>query len=218
MAIVSPSAKDRRTSSLVKQTSDWGISVSESVARKSPARKALAILGVATFTLASLFLIPILVGSALFSASRGVMADIGIVGCFVALAMVFNAHSRKGPKNALQIDYDASELRLGSMTSTGAFVRHKVCLLRSIESVAVDTSIPEAPALTFNLFSETATIRFSRTDADSLTALAERIQNAADAARAAPIRSRIVSRINGFEAGIREIGRRVQSRVTSSFA
>jgi hypothetical protein len=132
--------------------------------------------------------------------------------------MVFNAQSRKGPKNALQIDYDACEVRLGSMTSAGAFVRHKVCPLRSIESVSVDTSTPEAPALTFKMFSETATIRFTKTDAGSLATLAARIQSAADEARAAPMRSRIVSRINGLEAGVREIGTRVRSRINSSFA
>lgn len=218
MASISASVDRGRTSDLINQTSDWGLSVSESVARKTPAMRALAILGYAAFALASLFVIPILVGTTLFTASRAVLADIGIVGGIVALAMVFNAQSRKGPKNALQIDYDASEVRLGSINTAGAFVRHKVCPLRSIDSVSVDTSAPDAPALTFVMFSETATIRFSNTDADSLAALAARIQTAADEARAAPIRSRIVSRINGLEAGAREIGQRVRSRVTSSFA
>ena len=218
MASISASVEHGRTSDLIKQTNDWGVSVSESVARRTPLMRALAILGYTAFALASLFVIPILVGTTLFTASRGVLADIGIVGGIVALAMVFNAQSRKGPKNALQIDYDACEVRLGSMTSAGAFVRHKVCPLRSIDSVSVDTSAPEAPALTFNMFSETATIRFAKTDAGSLATLAARIQSAADEARAAPMRSRIVSRINGFEAGVREIGQRVRSRVTSSFA
>lgn len=218
MAFVSSRQHSRKTSELIHNTSDWGVSVSEAAGRKTPARMALAVAGFITFVVASLLLIPILAGTLLFTASRGVMADIGIVGGFVAIALFFNVMSRKGPKNALQIDYQAREVRLGSINSAGAFVRHKVCPLRSIDSVSVDNADPEAPALTLAMFSETATIRFANTDADTLARLAARIQTAADEARAAPMRTRIVSRINGFEAGVREIGERVRSRVTSSFA
>lgn len=203
---------------LINRTSDWGISVSEAAGRKTPGRKALAVAGFTAFAAASLFVIPILVGSILFTASRAVLIDIGIVAAFVAAAAVFNAMSRRGPKNALQIDYDASEVRLGSITTAGAFVRHKVCPLRSIDTVSVDTSDPDAPALTLIMFNETATIPFTNTAADSLAELAGRIQAAADAARAAPLGTRIASRINGLEAGVREISRRVVSRVNSSFA
>lgn len=218
MTVISVRDPSSKTVDLVHRTSDWGVSVSEAAGRKSAGRKALSFAGFVAFAAASLFVIPILAGTLLFSASRGVLIDLGIVGAFVAMAIFFNALSRKGPKNALQIDYKSSEIRLGSINSAGAFVRHKVCPLRSIDSVAIDTSMPQAPALKLIMFSETATIRFSNTAADSLAELATRIQIAADEARAAPIRSRIVSRINGFEAGMREISRRVASRVNSSFA
>ena len=218
MAVISARQPSRKTAELINRTSDWGVSVSEAAGRKTTAGKVLAAAGFFACAAASLLVIPILAGTLLFTASRGVLIDIGIVGAFVATAIFFNALSRRGPKNALQIDYDASEVRLGSMTSAGAFVRHKVCPLRSIESVSVDTSDAEAPALTLRMFGETATIRFANTAEDNLAELAARIQTAADEARAAPIRSRIVSKINGLEAGVREIGQRVRSRVTSSFA
>lgn len=218
MAVISIRHRTVQTSDLINQTSDWGVSVSEANGQKTPAMKALSIAGWSAFLLASLFVIPILVGTTLFSASRDVLVEIGIVGAVVGLAIYFNAQSKKGPKNALQIDYDASEVRLGSIASTGAFVRHKVCPLRSIENVAVDASDPDAPKLSLNMFGEIATIRFSSTDADSLAKLAARIHAAADEARAAPVHTRIISRINGFEAGVREIGHRVRSRVNSSFA
>lgn len=219
MAVISVSpGSSSKTMELVNRTSDWGISVSEANGQKTVGRKALAVAGFTAFAAASLFLIPIVVGTLLFTASPGVLIDFGIAGVFIGVAVFFNALSRKGPKNALQIDYDASEVRLGSITSAGAFVRHKVCPLRSIDTVSVDTSDPDAPALRLVMFSETATIRFAQTTADSLTELAARIQAAADEARAAPIRSRIVSRMNGLEAGVREISRRVVSRVNSSFS
>ncbi|MEQ9040486.1 MAG: hypothetical protein RIE24_19255 [Silicimonas sp.] len=211
--------KDTRpTSDLINLTTDWGMSVSEATAQKTFARKGMAIAGFMVFSLASLMAIPILVGGVLFTASRGVMLEIGIVAGFVAVAVFFNAQSRKGPKNALQIDYQASEVRLGSTTTAGAFVRHKVCPLSAIHSVEVDTSDPANPALVVNLFSETATIRFNKADTSTLAALAEKIEAAANEARAAPIRTRIVSRINGFEAGVREMSHRVRSRINSSFA
>ena len=208
----------RCSTKLVSHTSDWGVSVSQANADKTAGMKGLAVVGYLTLFAASLFVIPIMVGLSMFETTSKVAADLAIVVGCVGLAMFFNAQSRKGPKNALQIDYDASEVRLGSVSAKGAFVRHKVCPLRSLDSVVVNASDPSAPTLTLEIFSEAATIRFSNTDIDALQELAATIQTAADEARAAPIRSRIVSRINGFEAGMREIGQRVRSRVTSSFA
>lgn len=208
----------RQPASLVSHTTDWGVSVSEAAAEKTLAAKGFALAGYLSILFASFLLIPVIAGVAFFDATREILIDLGIIGVCIAVALYFNAQSRKGPKNALQVDYASGEVRLGSITTAGAFVRHKVCPLRSVDTVSVDGSDPSAPALSLEMFSETATIRFTNTDIDALHVLAARIQAAADEARSAPIRTRIVSRINGFEAGVREIKDRVRSRVTSSFA
>ncbi|NND43594.1 MAG: hypothetical protein HKO04_16115 [Silicimonas sp.] len=205
-------------SGLVDLTTDWGLAVSEAQGRKTTGMKWLSFAGWSGVAIGAFLVIPILAGSLLFSISPETFLEAGIVITLLGVGRYAQLQSRKGPKNALQIDYNAGEVRLGSVAPTGAFVRHKVCPLRSIDSVSVDSSAPDSPALRLEMFGETATIRFSQTETDRLTELAAKIQSAADEARAAPIRSRIVSRMNGFEANAREIGHRVKSRVTSSFA
>lgn len=217
--MVGVSSKGREPAGdLIANTTDWGVSVSEPVSRKTAVGRAMWLGGYLTMMLGALLFIPILAGVFFFGGSVENLLEAGIIVAILSVSRILYLQSRKGPKNALQIDYDASEVRLGSLTADGVFIRHKVCPLRSIDRVSVDTSAPDAPALTLSMFSETATIHFARTDAARLADLAARVQTAADEARAAPIRSRIVSRINGFEAGMREIGTRVRSRITSSFA
>ena len=205
-------------SDLIDHTSDWGISVSEATARKTLAMKCLSVAGYTVFAFASLWIIPILAGTFFFTPNNAVYYDAGLVGACVALAIFFSVQSRKGQKNALQIDYAAEEVRLGSITSAGAFVRHKVCSFRSIEDVIVDTSQPDAPGICLKMNGQQATLRFNQASMEHTTDLAGKIAGAVQAARSAPIRSRIQSRINGFEAGVREVGNRVRSRVQSSFA
>ena len=218
MAVLSVRQPSGKSAELINRTSDWGISVSEAAGQKTAGRKAMAVLGFAALAPGSLCATLIPFATLLFNASRAVLIDIGIVGVFVASAVVLNALSRRGPKNALQIDYDASEVRLGSINPAGAFVRHKVCPLHSIHTARADFSDPTAPALVFETWTETATIGFAEAGEGQLAELAAQIQAAANAARAAPMRTRIVSRINGLEAGVREISRRVVSRVNSGFA
>ena len=207
-----------KAADLINQTTDWGVSVSEAVVQKTLKMRGLALAGYSTFLLASLLVIPILAGIVVFSATNGVLGEVGIIVAVIALAVFLNKLSRKGPKNALQIDYAAGEVRLGSINSAGAFVRQRVCPFRSIDSVTVDESEPDAPALNLVMSGETATIRFRETKAQQLSEFAAQVNAAAEAAKTAPVRSRIQSRINGFEANIREVGNRVRSRVRSSFA
>lgn len=206
------------TSDLINSTTNWGVSVSETSAKKSTLNKGLALVAYVGFILASFLVLPILAGVTFFEASSDVFIDIGIVAGFVATAFTFNVLSKRGPKNALQIDYHAEELRLGSMTAAGAFVRHKVCPLRNIETVSIELDDGEGPVLSLGMLGEIATIRFAQADTKELEALAAKIEQAVDTARSAPISRRIVSTINGFEAGVREIGQRVRSRVNTQFA
>ena len=195
---------------------EWGVSISERAAQKTPVTKALVAAALAVFALASLFLIPVLVGLVFFGVSKELLMEVGVIAAILGLAKYLQVQSRKGPKNAFQIDYKSSELRLGSVNSVGAFVRHKVYGLRTIFNVRVEEGEP--PALVMETEREDATVRFANTSIERLTELADQIETAAEEARAAPIRSRIQSRVNGIGASAREVSKRVRSRVNSTFA
>ena len=182
------------------------------------ARKCLLVTGYVAFAAASFWVIPVLVGTALFSASPAVWMDLGIVAACVTLAYGFNKLSRRGPKNALQIDFAAEEVRLGSINTAGAFVRHTVCGFRSIDGVVIDVADTDAPGIRLKMGGKEAALSFAGASADQTADLAGKISNAVQAAKAAPVRSRIRSHMHGFEEGLREVGIRVRSRVRSSFA
>ena len=209
---------DHGDSPLLSQTTEWGLSVSEATSQMTFARKCLLVIGYVAFVAASIWVIPVLVGTAFFSASPAVWMDVGIVAACVTLAYGFNTLSRRGPKNALQIDFAAEEVRLGSINSAGAFVRHTVCGFRSIDDVIVDTADKDAPGIRLKMGGKDAALSFAGASADQTADLAGKISNAVQAAKAAPMRSRIRSQMHGFEAGIGEVGSRVRSRVRSSFA
>ena len=203
---------------LLNQMTEWGLSISESKSQMTLARKCLLVAGYAVFAVASFWIIPVLVGSVLFSASPAVWMDVGIVAACVTLAYGFNTLSRRGPKNALQIDFAAAEVRFGSTNTAGAFVRHKVCDFRSIDDVIVDTANTDAPGIRLKMGSKDALLSFAGASTDQTADLAGKISNAVQAAKAAPVHMRVRSQMHGFEAGIREVGSRVRSRVRSSFA
>ncbi len=218
MTLVLAATKNRSNVDLVNHSTDWGVTVSEVRGKRSLGMRCLAIAGYMTLFAGSIFAIPILAGLTFFSATEGLLAEIGTVALIVVLAVFFNAQSRKGPKNSLQIDYAAEEVRLGSVNAYGAFVRHRVCPFRQIAAVSIDTSVADAPSLCLTMNSETATIRFTNTNPAQLAEIASRISAASEVAKAAPVRSRIQSSLNGFQASVREVSHRVRSRVTSSFA
>ena len=114
------------------------------------------------------------------------------------------------PRNAIQIDYRASELRLGSERADGVFVRQLVAGFRDIGEVHVG----EDGSLQLQLRGEFITLRFNDVAADSLERLATQIAEARESALRAPIQSRVRSRIIGVEASVRE----GKSRLTSRFA
>ena len=218
MSSIVLSHADNGESPLLSQATDWGLSVSEMKSQMTFARRCLLVIGYAALAAASFWIIPVLIGMAFFSASPAVWMDIGIVAACVTLAYGFNTLSRRGPKNALQIDFTAEEVRLGSINTAGAFVRHTVCGFRSIDDVIVDTAHKDAPGIRLKMGGKDAALNFAGASPDQTADLAGKISNAVEAAKAAPVSSRIRSQIHGFEAGIREVSARVRSRVRSSFA
>lgn len=202
-------------SQLVNQTADWGVSLSEAASRKTMSTYMLAFGGLLGLTVGAMLVIPILAGAILFTASAGAFQELAVIAAILALAYYLNLKSKSGPKNALQIDYSASEVRLGSLNAAGVFVRHKVFPFRAIGDVSVDETHKASPAICLVVNGAVAKIHFTSDDVAHLKDFASRIAAAADTARSAPMRQRIQSRINGLEANVREVGQRVRSRVIS---
>ncbi|MDD9921470.1 MAG: hypothetical protein OXQ92_04185, partial [Boseongicola sp.] len=163
----------------------------------------------------SIALIPILVRAFMFSGSSGMAFDLAIVLACCALAVFFNHQSKKGPRNALQIDYAAREVRLGSETANGAFVRHKVCPFGQIESAKVAKLKSGDLELHLDLGSEIARIPFFNADVAELKDIVAKINAAKESDQMAPVRSRVRSTIMGMGASYREVSRRVVSRMHS---
>ena len=204
-----------KSQDLLNHSTDWGVAVSEPSAQKTTLSRTLFVASIAIFFIASMVAIPVMVGLLLFPAASGLGKEALIVlGC-IGIAVFFQAQSKKGPRNSLQIDYAASEIRLGSEGADGSFVRHRVCKFRQIDKVSVDSRDPEYPAICLHMNDEVLTVRFKNANPRSLDLLAAKISAAKESARKAPIRSRIQSAFLGIDASYREVGQRVKSRVIS---
>ena len=200
---------------LVDHQMEWGVSIKEPKVQASAAKTALKVAAYGGFVLSSFFAIPVLIAFVVFPGVEGVAEGALIVLGLVAIATLFQAQSRRGPRNALQIDYSASEVRLGSELPDGTFVRHRVCGFRNIEQVSVDAAQKDRPAINLHLKGETVTLRFEGANPRSLDLVAAKISAARESAQKAPLRSRVQSMFMGIDATYREVGQRVKSRVVS---
>ena len=200
---------------LIDHQMDWGVSVAEPKVRPSAAKKALKLAAYAGFILSSFVAIPVLIAFVVFPGVEGLTEDALMVVGLAAIAAIFQAQSRRGPKNALQIDYAAAEVRLGTELPDGTFVRHRVCGFRHIQKVSVDSSEKARPAINLHLKGETVTLRFHGANPRSLDLVAAKISAARESAQKAPLRSRVQSMFMGIDATYREVGQRVKSRVVS---
>ena len=194
---------------------DWGVSVSEARARGTTSTRFMKVAVFALFFIASIAAIPLLAGALLFPVSSEILLDVAIIVVFILCALVFNTLSKKGARNALQIDYSASEIRLGAVNHRGAFVRHRVCPFSTIDDVYAREKVPGAPELRLIVDDEKLTLRFLNTQITSLEAIANKISEAQKSAQMHPVRTRIKSTIAGLEASYLEVGQRVRSRVVS---
>ena len=64
---------------------EWGVSVSERAAQKTPVTKALIAAALAVFALASIFLIPVLVGLVFFGVSKELLMEVGVIAAILGL-------------------------------------------------------------------------------------------------------------------------------------
>lgn len=202
-----------RSADLLNHQSEWGLTVSEAAGRKSTGKRLLKIGAYVLFGAASLLAMPLIAGALFFPSSDGMLFEFVIVAFVLVLAMAFKVQSDKTQRNAVQIDYRATELRLGTQKSDGTFIRHKVFSFRDIENVRVRTSDRHTPQLCLSILGNDIAIDFNGADIGSVEGLASQISAAGESARAAPIRSRIQSKAHGIEASFREIKSRVQSRI-----
>lgn len=206
----------RQTSvDLLNQTSDWGVTVSEAKAKRGSGARLLLLGGYALMGIAAVLVLPILAGLLLFPDSNGILHEFAIVAFCVVLGMAFKFQAGKLPRNALQIDYRANEIRLGAQKSNGVFIRERVCGFRQIEHVQVEKDASGSPTLTLTIDGDVFSVRFNETDLESVRDLGAKISAARESAMRAPVRSRIQSRIMGLEASFREVKSRIQSRAVT---
>ncbi|MGI9390660.1 MAG: hypothetical protein ACR2O1_11440 [Boseongicola sp.] len=206
--------KPRRVSTtLVRESTDWGVTVSEKRVRPVWLNTALLILSIFVLLCAFVIVLPLLAGLMLSAEITGITSKILIVAAVIGIAFFFNMQSRKGLRNALELDGNASELRLGFMNRYGAFVRRQVIPLTRVEDAFVGQDEEGQPELVFMVGGEQIRIALADAKAERLSEIAAQTCEAATRARNAPRRSRIRSAIAGIGAGYREIGDRVVSRI-----
>lgn len=204
-----------RVLDLINDTTEWGMSVSDRNSRRSAKSIALKLLSYTFLFVAALAIIPAIVGLSLMpDPSTAVWYILSTAG-FVAIAYFVHWLSRRGPRNALQVDYAACEVRLGSNKPDGTFVRHRVCTFSNIDKVYIDHDSGPKPALCLQMGDEVARIVFQNAEERTLTLLAAQISAARESAKKMPLTTRITSRLLGIEANAREVGQRVRSRVVS---
>lgn len=203
----------RISTTLVRELTDWGVSVSEKRLRSSWLNAVLLVLSVFVLFCGIVVVMPLLVGLLLSAEIFSIGIQTTIVAAFIGLAIVFNIQSRKGPRNALELDQKASQLRLGYKNRYGAFIRQQVIPLAQVEDSIVQQDTQGQPELNIIVDGEQIRIALADAKAERLTDIAAQICEAASRARNAPRRSRIRSSIAGIGASYREIGNRVASRV-----
>jgi len=203
----------RVSTTLVRESTDWGVTVSEKRIRPFWLNAVLVILSVFALLCGFVIVLPLLAGLLLSAKITSISSLVMIVIALIGLAVVFNIQSRKGARNALELDGNASELRLGFMNRYGAFVRKQVIPLARVEDAFVEPDTEGQPELNFMVNGEQIRIALADAQEERLINIAAQTREAASRARNAPRRSRIRSAIAGVGAGYREIGDRVVSRV-----
>ena len=189
------------------------MTVSEASGRRTLDKRILKFCAYVLFGAAAMLAMPLIAGALFFPSSDGMFFELAIIAFALILAMAFKFQSDKTQRNAVQIDYRAAELRLGTQKSDGTFIREKVYSFRDIEKVRVREGEQRGAKLCLIVQGNDISIDFKGADIGSVEGLASQITAAAESARLAPIRTRIQSKAHGLEASFREIKSRVQSRI-----
>lgn len=207
-------AKRRKNISdgLLDQRSDWGLTMSEMTTTRSKRGWVLLALSWCCLSFAIFLLVPVLAAMILEAGQSDITYFVvGTVVCVVA-GLFFSIKSSPRPRNAIQIDYRAAQLRLGHKKKDNTFMRERVIPFREIDSVYVDHGSKE-PFLKVVVGQESINIPFHKAGLRDLENLAARIATARDSGKRAPVRSRVQTGIHSFGANIREVKSRVRSRL-----
>lgn len=207
---------ERQTGSshdLVNQISEWGLTVSEASPRRGRRDRVMTASGHVLFAIAAILVLPVAAAAVVFTDAGLVFRLLAIMVFCAAAGMAFKLQAGMGPRNAVQIDYRACEVRLGTRTPGGPFIRQRVMPFRQIEAVRIDRIDPDAPELVLEFGGETLSISFNGASEDSVQDLAAKVSAARESARQAPIGTRIQSRVHGLGAGVREVTSRIRSRI-----
>ena len=202
-----------RTDDLLNHPTEWGLTVSEVAGRKSASKRLMKFGAYFLLAVASLLAMPVIAGIIFFPSSDGLLLEFAIIAFCLVVATAFKVQSDKTQRNSIQIDYKATELRLGTQKSDGTFIREKVFAFRDIDSVDVQRTANGTPMLSLLIDGAYVELPFNGTDQTSVQGLATQIAAARESALRAPIKSRIQSKIHGVEASFREVKSRVQSRI-----
>lgn len=200
---------------LVDQKSDWGLTVSEGAGKKSLFSKILLIGAYIFLMVASVIVLPVIIGVVLAPDSAGILKEAAVVLLVIALALAFKFQSGRNPRNAVQIDYKANQIRLGFEAPNGTFTRERVFSFRQIQNVSVNQDDPTTPRLEIEVADSIVHLGFNQADEEGLLDLSRQIMAARESAMHAPIRSRVQSAFAGVGASIRETSRRVSSRIVT---
>jgi len=150
--------------------------------------------------LATIYVLPILAGFLLFPESNGLWTEAGLLALLLAFAFFVKHRAKRLPRNSVQIDYKAGEVRLGTQKPDGTFIRQKVFAFREIDHVYVEHEDDNAPKLCLGVRNNTVTIDFNKAQIKSVQDLGAKIAAARESAARAPIRSRVQSGSSGFAA------------------
>lgn len=135
------------STTLVRESTAWGDSISEKRVRSFWLNVVLLVLGVFALFCGLVVARPLLIGLILSAEMTGIGTTIIVAAAFIVLAIIFNDQSRKGPRNAMELDRNANELRLGFKNRYGAFVRQRVISLARVDDAFVQCDAKGEPEL-----------------------------------------------------------------------
>lgn len=199
----------------IGENAEWLVSVSERRVGRTRRRNISRLISYILTFAAALVAFPILIGLSIMPEPSVVLHYVYIMVPLLAAAILFQVLSKQGPRNSVQVDYAANEVRLGSKKPDGTFVRHTVWPFHTVNKVYIDKSPKGEKMLCLRAGPEVASIRLADVDERSLTLLASQISAACQDAEKMPLTSRITSQFIGLEASAKEVGERVRSRVVS---
>ena len=203
----------RASTTLLRESTDWGVSVSEKRGRTDWLNVIFLVFSAFALFCGIMIARPLVIGIILSAEMTGIGSTIIVAVAFIGLAILFKDQFRKGRRNALELDRNANELRLGFKNRYGVFVRQQVIPLARVDDAFVQQNTQGHPELNFMVNAEQIQIALVDAKAERLSEIAAQICEAASRAKNAPRHSRVRSAIASIGASCREISNRAVSHI-----